>query len=147
MVLLADHEHRIRLRPLRYQFPVVSGDEYDDNWLVAEGEVITPEGSWSFAEPCLLTDEARQISPWLRAVGGATSASTQPDLYFLEPVVSFSHTGSGFVRVHLSQEAAPPWLDGDEHLDEYVIEIKATAAGLRQAADEWDRCLAPFPPR
>ncbi|MFE5118355.1 hypothetical protein [Streptomyces sp. NPDC056669] len=147
MVLLADHEHRIKLRPLCYQFPVVSGDQYDDNWLVTGGEVTTPEGSWSFADPCLLTDEACQISPWLRAVGGATLAGTQPDLHFLEPVLSFSHTGSSFVRVHLSQEAAPPWLDGEERLDEYVIEIKATADGLRQAADEWDRCLAPFPPR
>lgn len=105
-MLLADHEHRIKLRPLRYQFPVVSGDQYDDNWLVTGGEVTTPEGSWSFADPCLLTDEARQILPWLRAVGGAMLAGAQPDLHF-----------------------------------------KAAAAGLRQAADEWDRCLAPFPPR
>ncbi|MCQ8193727.1 WapI family immunity protein [Streptomyces rugosispiralis] len=146
-MLLADHEHRIELRPLRYQFPVVSGDQYDDNWLVIGGEVTTLEGSWSFTDPCLLTDEARQISPWLRAVGGAMLTGTQPDLHFLEPVVSFGRTGSGFVRVHLSQEAAPPWLDGDERLDELVVEIKATAAGLRQAAEEWDRCLAPFPPR
>ncbi|GAA2615352.1 WapI family immunity protein [Streptomyces axinellae] len=146
-MLLTDHEHRITLRPLRYQFPVVSGDQYDDNWLVAGGEVTTPEGSWSFTAPCLLTDEARQISPWLRAAGGATPAGTHLDLHFLEPVLAFGHTGSGPVRVHLSHEAAPPWLDGDERLTEYVIEIKATAAGLRQAADEWDRCLVPFPPR
>jgi len=127
---------------------VVSGDQYDNNWLVIGGEVTTPEGSWSFTDPCLLTDEARQISTWLRAVGGATLPDTQSDLYFLEPVLSFSHSGSGFVRVHLSHEAAPPHGgDGDERLDEYVIEIKATAAGLRHAADAWDRCLAPFPSR
>lgn len=146
-MLLADHEHRFELRPLRYQFPAVSGDQYDDNWLVVAGEVTTPEGSWSFTDPCLLTDEARQLSLWLRAVGGASSGDSEPDLCFLEPVLSFSHAcwrnGSGLARVRLFQEAAPKWLDDDERLDEYVIEIKATAACLRQAADEWDRQLAP----
>ncbi|MBO8191750.1 hypothetical protein ITI46_08660 [Streptomyces oryzae] len=146
-MLLTDHEHRIKLRALRYQFPVAIGDPYDDNWLVIGGEVTTPEGSWSFTDPCLLTDEARQITPWLRAAGGATPTDTPSDLHFLEPVLSFSHTGSGLVRVHLSHEAAPPWRDGEERLNGYDIEIKATTAGLRQAADEWERCLAPFPSR
>ncbi|NSC19783.1 hypothetical protein FM076_00515 [Streptomyces albus subsp. chlorinus] len=146
-MLLADHEHRIKLRALRYRFPVASGDQYDDNWLVIGGEVTTPEGGWSFADPCLLTDEARQLSPWLRAVGGAMPTDAQSDLHFLEPVLSFSRTGSGLVRIRLSHEAAPPWRDRDEGLDEYVLEIKTTIADLHQAADEWDRCLAPFPPR
>ncbi|WP_442815738.1 hypothetical protein [Streptomyces sp. NBC_01795] len=51
------------------------------------------------------------------------------------------------MRVRLFREAAPPWLDGDERLDEHVVKIKATAACLQQAAAEWDRHLASFPPR
>lgn len=43
--LLADQEHRIELRPLRYRFPAVIGDRYNDNWLTIEGEVTTPEPS------------------------------------------------------------------------------------------------------
>ncbi|MFE5095020.1 hypothetical protein ACFRCI_32880 [Streptomyces sp. NPDC056638] len=150
-MLLTDQEHRIELRPLRYRFPAVIGDRYDDNWLVVEGEVTTPEASWSFTDPCLLTEEARQISPWLRAAGGETLTGTLPDLSFLEPVLSFSHAaggdGAGALRVHLCYEAAPAWRAGGKNPDACVIEIRATAEGLRRAADEWDRCLAPFPPR
>ncbi|MGW1107749.1 WapI family immunity protein [Streptomyces sp. NPDC002540] len=150
-MLLTDQEHRIELRPLRYQFPVVVGDRYDDNWLVVEGEVTTPEASWSFTDSCLLTGEARQISPWLRAAGGETLTGTLPDLAFLEPVLSFSHAagghGAGAVRVHLCYEASPVWREGDKGEDEYVIEIRTSTEELRRAADEWDRRLAPFPSR
>lgn len=45
---LSDDPSSIDLRPLRYQFPTVMGDTYDDNWLVIGGSVPTPHGSWSF---------------------------------------------------------------------------------------------------
>ncbi|MFF2961026.1 hypothetical protein ACFVT1_19400 [Streptomyces sp. NPDC057963] len=146
-----DHEHRIELRPLRYQFPAVIGDRYDDNWLVVEGRVSTSRVCWSFTDPCLLTEEARQISPWLRAASGETLTGTLPGLSFLEPVLSFSHAagrpGAGAVRVHLRYEAAPARRRSGDGPDEYVIEIRTTAEELRRAADEWDQCLVLFPPR
>jgi hypothetical protein len=57
-VLLSDHGSSVELHPLRYRFPATRGDSYDDNWLVIGGTVVTPEGSRSFADPCLLTGEA-----------------------------------------------------------------------------------------
>lgn len=51
-MILSDHASRVELRPLRYQFSEIRGDEYDDNWLVITGAVTTPEGSWSFTGPC-----------------------------------------------------------------------------------------------
>ncbi|WP_453849113.1 WapI family immunity protein [Streptomyces violascens] len=53
-----------------------SGDSYDDNRLAIDGTVTTPEGSWSFADLRLLTDEARQVASWLCSVAAAALAVT-----------------------------------------------------------------------
>ncbi|WP_242432990.1 hypothetical protein [Streptomyces sp. Root264] len=161
-VLLNDHVSSVDLRPVRYQFASVRGDSYDDNWLVIDGTVTTPEGSWSFADPCLLTSEARQVSEWLRAVAAGTVPVTEPDAggelspdtWFIEPVAAFSLAdrsagGASVIRVHLSLEAAPPWQQGADGTDiyQYVVEVRMDAAALLHAADQWDLSLASFPSR
>ncbi|MER8072694.1 hypothetical protein ABTZ59_30885 [Streptomyces sp. NPDC094034] len=160
-MLLSDHASSVELRPLRYQFPEVRGESYDDNWLVVGGTVTTSEGTWSFADPCLLTGEAREVSAWLRAVAAGTVAVTgpdaegwlSPDTWFVEPVLAFSladRSGSGAViRVHLSLEAVPPWQQGDGRADiyQYVVEVRVDRAALLHAADQWDLLLASFPTR
>ncbi|MES4902436.1 MULTISPECIES: hypothetical protein [unclassified Streptomyces] len=148
-MLLTNRDHSVELRPLRYQFPAVSGDWYDDNWLDVQGEITTPEGSWSFIDPCLLVDEAHAVSTWLRT---AATAAPAPDLSFIEPVLSFGRSdrhddGTLAVTIHFSHEAAPPWLHRDDRLDPYPVQFTLTAAALCQAADTWDRHLARFPTR
>ncbi|MEF9903900.1 WapI family immunity protein [Streptomyces sp. P9-A2] len=160
-MLLSDHASSVDLRPLRYQFPVVQGDSYDDNWLVISGTVATPEGSWSFTDPCLLAQEARQVSAWLRAVASGALEVTgpdaegrlSPDTWFVEPVLAMSlaaRTDRGAViRVHLSLEAAPPWQQGDDGADiyQYFVELRVDAAALLHEADQWDLALNSFPTR
>ncbi|MEU7963987.1 hypothetical protein AB0D09_11045 [Streptomyces sp. NPDC049097] len=77
-MLLSDLATRVELGPLGYEFPVVRGDVHDDNWLVITGAVTTPEGSWSFTDPCLLTDEAREVAAWLRGVAAGTVSVSEP---------------------------------------------------------------------
>ncbi|MGW2898951.1 WapI family immunity protein [Streptomyces sp. NPDC001212] len=158
---LSDHTNTVDLRPLRYQFPTVSGDAYDDDWLVISGSVRTPDGSWSFAEPCLLTGEARQVAAWLRAVAAGTLAVTgpdangelSPDTWFVEPVLAFSladrNDARVVLRVHPSLEGAPPWQQGDDAADlyQYVVEVHLDTAALLHAADQWDLALTSFPTR
>ncbi|MFG2139995.1 hypothetical protein [Streptomyces sp. NPDC048650] len=160
-MLLTDRAGGIDLRPLRYQFPVVSGDRWDDNWLVMGADVTTSAGSWCFTDPCLLVDEVYEVSAWLRAVAdGRRPDAAQdpagrpvPDLSFLEPDLAFSqvrwHDGTGVLRVHLSLEAVPPWRQDDEGggLHQYAVEIETDRAALIRAAEEWDRRLALFPLR
>ncbi|MEU3181456.1 WapI family immunity protein [Streptomyces albidoflavus] len=161
-MLLNDLSSSVDLRPASYQFATVRGDSYDDNWLVIEGTVATPEGKWSFADPCLLTDEARQVSAWLCAVAAGTVDVTEPDAegelspdtWFIEPVVAFSlahrvESGAAVIRVHLSLEAAPPWQQGDDGADvyQYAVEVRVDTATLLHAADEWDCSLASLPSR
>ncbi|MFF2727355.1 hypothetical protein ACFVS9_05555 [Streptomyces sp. NPDC058008] len=161
-MLLNDLSSSVELHPVRYQFATVPDDSYDDNWLVVDGTVTTPEGSWSFTDPCLLTDEARQVSAWLRAVAAGTVDVTapdaegelSPDTWFIEPVVAFSlaartAAGTAVIRVHLSLEAAPPWQQGEDGagIHQYVVEVRSDAAALLHAADRWDLSLASLPPR
>ncbi|ANP51416.1 hypothetical protein J2Z21_002776 [Streptomyces griseochromogenes] len=160
-MLLTDHANRVELRPLRYEFAAVRGNRYDDNWLVISGAVTSPEGSWSFADPALLTDEARQVGAWLRGVAAGTVAVTRrdaggyvsPDTWFIEPVLAFSladrSEAGALIRLHLSLEAAPPWNQGDRRVDiyQYFVEVHVNTAALVHAADQWDLALASFPAR
>ncbi|MFB7982817.1 WapI family immunity protein [Streptomyces vinaceus] len=160
-MLLGDHSSSVELYPLRYQFSGVRGDSYDDNWLVIGGTATTPEGIWSFTDPCLLTDEAREVSAWLRAVAAGRVEVTgrdadgylSPDTWFVEPVLAFSLVGrtddGAVIRVHLSMEAAPPWQQGENAADIYqhFVEARVDTAALLHAAEQWDLALAPFPAR
>ena len=161
-MLLNDLSSKVELSPVRYQFGTASGNSHDDNWLIIDGTVTTPEGSWSFADPSLLVHEARMVSAWLRAVAAGTvdvtgpdaEGNLWPDTWFIEPVVGFSladrcEDGVAVIRVHLSLEAAPPWQQGDDGADiyQYVVEVGLDSAALLHAADQWDRSLESFPPR
>ncbi|MFJ8255288.1 hypothetical protein [Streptomyces sp. NPDC094466] len=161
-MFLNDLVSSVGLRPVGYQFATTQGDRHDDNWLVIDGAVMSPEGSWVFADPCLLAEEAQQVAAWLRAVAAGTVAVSEPgsggelspDTWFTEPVVAFSlasrsESGASVIRVHLSLEAAPPWQRGDDGADIYqhVVEVTMDAAALLHAADQWDLSLASFPPR
>ncbi|GGU21178.1 hypothetical protein GCM10010244_54650 [Streptomyces coeruleorubidus] len=158
---LIDRAGGIVLQPLRYQFPVASGDRWDDNWLVIGAEVTTPAAGWSFTDSCLQIDEAHELSAWLSAVADGRRPDAKqdseghlvPDLSFLEPVLAFSqvrwHDGKGVLRVHLSLEAAPPRRRYGEHLGlfQHVVEVETDRAKLMRAAEEWDQRLAQFPLR
>ncbi len=160
-VHLSDHATSVELRPLRYQFAGPRGNRYDDNWLVIGAKVTTAEGSWSFADPALLNDEAQQVTAWLRGVATGTVAVTRldaegymsPDTWFTEPVLAFSlaerSEAGALIRVHLSLEALPPWRQGDARPDiyQYFVEVQVDTAALRHAADEWELALASFPTR
>jgi hypothetical protein len=149
----------LALRPLRYQFPGAhtrdAGGQWDANWLVVAGEVSTPDGAWSFTDPCLTTWEARTLGAWLRAVArcparpeGGAGGDPPPEVDFTEPVLAFGRSGDdgrGTVglRVRLTLEALPPW----QARGEYVLTLRLPAGALLQAADEWEHDLAPFPER
>lgn len=154
----------VELRPVRYEFgsptPQTDGAfDFDANWVVVEGHVRTVEGTeYTFRDPCLLTDEMRRISRWLRAVAAhrvppmPLPVDESRLLAFTEPNVAFSvsadHRNEVQIRVHLSLESGPPSLVA-EGLDlyEYFVELALTSEDLADAAARWDAEVAPFPQR
>ena len=74
-----------------------TGEWYDLNWLTVAGEVSTPDGSWTFLDPCLLTTDAGRLARWLEEVAAGDVApndpdaegDVDPDLGFVEPNIAF----------------------------------------------------------
>lgn len=151
----------VRLRPLRWQFPPDAG-AWDDRWLIISGTVEVRDQAWSFTEPCLLIDEARELAIWLRnAAEGRIAPSrtrpgedtaAEPSLSFMEPVLGFSiaaHRDNELVvRVHFTAEAAPPRLRvEDPHSAQYAVELRLRPDKLLAAATAWSQELDALPSR
>ncbi|KMM46157.1 hypothetical protein CWIS_06680 [Cellulomonas sp. A375-1] len=154
----------VELRPVRYQSgrgrPQADGGfDFDGNWVVIDGHVRTAEGvEYSFRDPCLLTDDLREISGWLKAVADRRvpptpwPADEASLLAFTEPNIAFSvHADVGRdirLRVHLSLEAGPPSRGSDRPgLYEYFVDLSLTPDCLGTAAEAWDMEIAAFPRR
>ena len=78
----------LSLGVLGYQFPDEI-DYWDANWLIIEGAVAHPQGSWRFRDACLTSFELRQLAEWLDGV-----ARGDPDAdsgYFTEPCLEFRY--------------------------------------------------------
>ena len=164
MKLLSEDGASVVLIPTGYQFGrgAAPPGEWDANWLLVRGEVRTSTGeSWTFDDPCLTTWDCVELHGWLRAASrgevAPTDTPTEDDglLWFTEPNVAFSiaeTSGQTLVlRVHLSLESAPgrPDVDPGPPLDlyEYVVPLRVLRAELRDAADEWQTDIAPYPAR
>lgn len=165
MRLTDSDDAAVQLRPIRYEFPKVSGEprDWDANWLVVHGEVRTAAGqAWTFEHPCLTTWEARELGDWLRAVaaGGVPASETPTEdsagmLAFTEPNLGFSvavlEAEEVVVRVHLSLEsvAGRPDTDPEASYDLYAfaVPLRVDRGDLLAAAQEWELDLESFPER
>jgi hypothetical protein len=160
MRLIARDGTSLTLHPLGYQLPAGTGPD-DDRWLVIGGHLRVGDRSWSFEEPCLLVDEARELGAWLRrAAQGNVRAQAlseppdrewEPSLRFTKPALAFSvaaRDDAGLVvRVHCSLGAAPPWLEEDQRLPwGYAVALRVDPIELQQAATQWTYQLTELPP-
>src|SRR5262249_49490658 len=100
----------VELRIAEYQFPHLPDRDYDSNWLIIEGWVCHPKGSWSFRDACLMTYEVRRLADWLEAVG--TGKQERPWANFTEPNLLFRFEGAAgsiTLRVYFELECRPAW--------------------------------------
>jgi hypothetical protein len=153
----------LRMRPLAYQpgvQPPTDPEELDgwDDWLVIAVDVRTGDGrTWSFSDPCLTTDEARDLERWLRQQEDEASASVAPvrerdaGLRFIEPNLAFRLLAARPARrrleVAFSHESLPPWLDRSCLGQVYPLVLDVAADDLAAGADQWAREIQPFPRR
>ncbi|MBG6215042.1 hypothetical protein RCH23_003005 [Cryobacterium sp. CAN_C3] len=155
---------QIVLHPVHDEFESVTGDDWDDNWLIMAGSVVSAENErWACRYPALVVDQAMEIAGWFERVATRLEALMEvgenggiaPSLAFTEPNLGFSVQSYGedtvVVRVHLSLEALPPDRRDPEadHITEHTfwIEIETTLTDAASAAATWRTELAAFPGR
>lgn len=97
----------------RYQFPEITDDDWDSNWLIINGNAVLDGKSWSFRDPCLTTFEVERLADWLEQVSSGGDAKAFCG--FTEPNLDFERVSDAAVRIAFSLEALPPWSkrDGD----------------------------------
>jgi hypothetical protein len=149
------------LGPALHADPVagLAGD-WDDRWLVISGKVDLEDRSWSFNDPCLLIEEARELAEWLRSAADGrierdppiAGQDPMPSLSFMEPALAFGVSSRNeselTVRIHFTAEGAPPRLHAeDPHHASYIVELLTPARSLLAAADEWTEGLNALPAR
>jgi len=152
----------VELEVVGYQFPdhapsASNFDDLDANWLQVRGSVRTPDLSWSFTDPCLLTGEAAELGAWLRRVAERTVQPSEHVFgagaaFFVEPNLSVRLAASERAVLTLvwyfSQESSPPGAPDEIRFGNgHAVQIAVSPMDLTKAADEWVTELRRFPPR
>lgn len=131
-----------------YQFPNLD-DRHQSDWLNVHTEVRHPLGSWLSEFSCLFTYEVEWLIRWLKkVVSGQVSCET---CFFTEPNLEFAtflKTDKQILRVNLSHEMAPPWLQSkDEAIEGFDIDFKLKELELDVAIQALCENLKRYPPR
>jgi hypothetical protein len=132
------------LRLVGYQFPHVTRERYDSNWLIAEGSVKHAGGAWTFRDPCLLTWEAAELAVWLQTL---ESQRAEAEISFIEPNISFTWLSGGKLRISFALEAAPPRSQIQEVNDDFSLLFTIDAQSLQKAGQELSSQLSNYPER
>ena len=130
-----------RLEIALHGYRVRHGPSDDYYFLTVEGHVVHARGSWTFSNPCLLTEEARSLAEWLDAV--TQRGSYVRKLEFTEPNLRFLVLNSPMprtLRVYFELEARPPWapsrVAGEDDLwVEFAVaelDLESAAASIRR---------------
>jgi len=130
-----------------YQFPEITTDDWDSNWLMVCGQVKHPQGAWNFCDPCLTTFELEQLAEWFDGVAKGNVDSDNG--YFTEPNLHFEYVTMPIsaIQVTFAHESAPPWLGREERFDGAIIRFPLTLNDSGAASRSLRAILSKFPAR
>jgi hypothetical protein len=134
----------LRIGVERYQFPEITDEHWDSNWLMITGDAVLDGKSWSFRDPCLTTFEMERLANWLDQV--SSGKVEQAFCGFTEPNLDFEQVSDATLRIAFSLEALPPWSRSDGDFGEIGINIPIDDR-LGAAASSLRALLARFPIR
>ncbi|QUD88274.1 WapI family immunity protein [Phenylobacterium montanum] len=141
---LANGDSWFRLTIASYQFPQITDDEWDSNWLVIDGSARLNGKEWRFRDPCLTTFEAVNLATWMEACAQGTAK--EPYCAFTEPNLQFDLVDAQTMRVSFALESAPPWAKQGDDWTKHGFNLSVGPALVR-AASELRRQLQNFPVR
>ncbi len=139
-----------KLKIVDYQFPNITDEYHDSNWLIIQVDVIHPKGAWTAVDPCLLTFDVEWLARWLEDVH--SNSNKRPECSFLEPCLEFqvevNEKSKRVLRVYFELEARPIWasckIAGQRDL---WVEFELSEIDLLAVASELRSELAKYPQR
>ena len=148
MLLVGSGGNELDLSIVGYQFPDVTTDPWDSNWLLVAVRVVSPEGSWDVVDPCLTTWEAKHLVRWLvnaaaRDPSAAPAMFTEPNLTLVARAHPRNPSRVG-VRACFQLELRPPWVGAGNEL---CVDLEVDRADLARAAAALLVDLLRFPQR
>lgn len=111
----------LRIGVERYQFPKITDDDWDSNWLIINGDAVLDGKSWTFRDPCLTTFEMERLANWLDQV--FSGKVEKAFCGFTEPNLDFERVSDVADRIAFSLEALPPWSKRDGDLGEIGFNV------------------------
>ena len=148
MMSLAGPEGQFELEVLGYEFPGITDDVWDSEWLVVAGRASCAKGGWEFRGPCLQTFEVASLASWFRKLH---LAGPWREMSFYEPVLRFERVeepSGDVLLVWLAQEAAPPWATDDEKYGPgFPVRLPFSSVDFSAAAEVLEKMISRFPVR
>ena len=130
-----------------YEFPKITNDEYDDNWLLIYLKVKSKLGNWQTIDPSLLTSEVKELIDWFNALV-QNKHPKYVNLSFIEPNLSFelleNVSDNSKFKIKFNLESKPKSAKEDE---EYYVDCIADKQELKRIVEELEKELAKYPPR
>ena len=142
-------EDVFELRLLGYESPM-EREWWAANWLVVEVRARLGTRAWEARSSALLTVDVAALAAWLAGIAAADEVPSEID--FMEPCLVFSlgadPAGARELRIDVSHELSPPWLDEWDRLGDGVrLRVPLDAAMLLKASESLTAALTRFPPR
>jgi len=147
MIFYGIDNQTVDFRITNYEFPKISNDEYDDNWLLIYLEVESKFGNWQTIDPSLLTWEVKELIDWFNIL----LQGKQPkhiDLNFMEPDLSFEllENVNEFAKYRINFDLESK-LQSAKGYEEYYVDCLADKQELKRIVEELEKELAKYPQR
>lgn len=141
------HGDYFKLKIVGYQYPE-NNDGYDGNWLKVELDVKNELGKWTKIDPCLMIQELKWLTTWLRHV---TLGESEFDAYFgFDGVIEIKYIAKAqdkFVfSVRLARIVSHPDFR-DKEFDNAVIIVRLTDETITESINYLENALMEFPAR
>jgi len=146
MIFYGIDNQTVDFRITNYEFPKISNDEYDNNWLLIYLKVKSKLGNWQTIDPSLLTYEIKELIDWFDALL-QNKQSKYVNLNFIEPNLSFElleNVSELKFRIKFNLESKPQSAKENE---EYYVDCVVNEHELKRIIDELEKKSAKYPQR
>ena len=146
MTLTGTNGRSFDLSVTGYQFPDVTDDDYDSNWLCVTIKLEGFGKAWTADSPSLMTWELRTLADWFKQILIGTESHNE--IRFIEPNLIFQliyeKAGIFLIRTTLSLESKPDWYDESSF---FTFDLDVDKNQIQNSINSLEYQLVRFPGR